>query len=38
MDRWEYIEGYEEQYRVSDKGEVQYWENNEKNGKLKNPE
>ena len=35
MDRWEYIEGYEEQYRVSDKGEVQYWENNEKEWKTK---
>lgn len=29
-DRWEYIEGYEEQYRISDKGEVQHWENNKK--------
>ncbi|NBK91181.1 hypothetical protein D5278_04155 [bacterium 1XD21-13] len=37
MDRWEYIEGYEEQYRVSDKGEVQYWENNEKKWKIKEP-
>ena len=37
MDRWEYIEGYEEQYRVSDKGEVQYWENNEKEWKTKKP-
>ena len=34
-DRWEYIEGYEEKYRVSDKGEVQYRENNEKEWKTK---
>lgn len=34
-DRWKYIEGYEEKYRVSDKGEVQYWENKEEEWKTK---
>ena len=34
-DRWKYIEGYEEKYRISDKGEVQYRENNEKEWKTK---
>lgn len=29
-DIWKYIGGYEENYRISDKGEVQHWENNEK--------
>lgn len=36
-DRWEHIEGYEEKYRISDKGEVQHWENNEKEWKTKKP-
>lgn len=36
-DRWEYIEGYEEKYRVSEKGEVQHRENNEKEWKTKIP-
>lgn len=34
-DKWKYIEGYEEKYRISDKGEVQYWENNEREWKTK---
>lgn len=33
-DRWEYIEGYEEQYRISAKEEVQHWENNKIEIKL----
>ena len=37
MDRWKYIEGYEEKYRISDKGEVQHWENNEKEWETKKP-
>lgn len=34
-DRWKYIEGYEERYRISDKGEVQYWNKNGKKWKTK---
>ncbi len=34
-DRWKPIKGYEEKYRISHKGEVQYWENNEKEWKTK---
>ena len=34
-DRWKYIEGYEEKYRISNKGEVQHRENNEKEWKTK---
>lgn len=33
--RWKYIEGYEEKYRISDKGEVQYWDDNKKEWKTK---
>jgi len=29
-DRWRPIKGYEEKYRISDKGEVQYWDDNKK--------
>lgn len=35
IDRWKYIEGYEEKYRISDKGEVQHRESNEKEWKTK---
>lgn len=34
-DRWKNIEGYEEKYRISDKGEVQYRDHNEKEWKTK---
>ena len=34
-DRWKYIEGYEEKYRISDKGEVQHWDNYKKEWKTK---
>jgi len=32
---WKYIEGYEEKYRISDKGEVQHWDDNKKEWKTK---
>lgn len=32
---WKCIKGYEERYRISDKGEVQYWDNNKKEWKTK---
>ncbi|MBS6397609.1 MAG: NUMOD4 motif-containing HNH endonuclease [Clostridiales bacterium] len=35
IDIWKDIEGYEERYRISNKGEVQYRENNDKEWKTK---
>ena len=32
---WEYIKGYDKKYRISDKGEVQYWDDNKKEWKTK---
>lgn len=32
---WKCIEGYEEKYQISDKGEVQYWDDNKKEWKTK---
>lgn len=29
-DRWRDIKGYEGKYQISDKGEVQYWDDNKK--------
>lgn len=34
-DSWNYIEGYEKKYRISDKGEIQHRESNEKEWKIK---
>ena len=32
---WKCIEGYEGRYRISDKGDIEYWENNKKEWKAK---
>lgn len=35
---WKCIEGYEGRYRISDKGDIEYWENNKKEWKAKKTE